>query len=65
VVNGEAARPVIVAAVVLTGEAGRAELLVVGGHGRGELPGMHLGSVATYCIHHAACPVTVVCTARR
>ena len=53
------------AAAVLIQEAEHAELLVVGGHGRGELPGMHLGSVATYCIHHAACPVTVVCQARR
>ena len=34
-----------------------AELLVVGSHGRGELPGMHLGSVAGYCVHHAPCPV--------
>lgn len=53
------------AAVVLPGEAEQAELLVIGGHGRGELPGMHLGSVASYCIHHAPCPVTVVCQARR
>jgi nucleotide-binding universal stress UspA family protein len=53
------------AAVALTAEAEHAELLVVGGHGRGELPGMHLGSVASYCVHHAACPVTVICQARR
>ena len=52
-------------AVALTEEAENAELLVVGGHGRGELPGMHLGSVASYCVHHAPCPVTVVCQARR
>lgn len=52
-------------ALALTGEAGQAELLVVGCHGRGELPGMHLGSVASYCVHHAPCPVTVVCHARR
>lgn len=36
-----------------------AQLLVVGSHGRGELPGMHLGSVAGYCVHHAPCPVLV------
>ncbi len=36
-----------------------AVLLVVGSHGRGELPGMHLGSVAGYCVHHAPCPVLV------
>jgi nucleotide-binding universal stress UspA family protein len=40
--------------------ADRAELLVIGSHGRGELPGMHLGSVASYCVHHAPCPVVVV-----
>ena len=50
-------------ATALTEEARTAELLVVGEHGRGELPGMHLGSVASYCVHHASCPVTVVCHA--
>jgi nucleotide-binding universal stress UspA family protein len=44
----------------LTEAAQGAQLLVVGAHGRGELPGMHLGSVATYCVHHAPCPVVVV-----
>ena len=44
----------------LTEAAEGARLLVVGSHGRGELPGMHLGSVATYCVHHAPCPVLVV-----
>jgi nucleotide-binding universal stress UspA family protein len=43
----------------LTEAAEGAALLVVGSHGRGELPGMHLGSVATYCVHHAPCPVLV------
>jgi nucleotide-binding universal stress UspA family protein len=43
----------------LTMAAEGAELLVVGSHGQGELPGMHLGSVATYCVHHAPCPVLV------
>lgn len=52
-------------AVVLTDEAEHADLLVIGRHGRGELPGMHLGSVASYCVHHAPCPVTVVCHIRR
>jgi nucleotide-binding universal stress UspA family protein len=37
-----------------------AELLVTGSHGRGELPGMHLGSAASYCVHHAPCLVAVV-----
>lgn len=45
---------------VLTHAADGARLLVVGSHGRGELPGMHLGSVASYCVHHAPCPVVVV-----
>lgn len=37
-----------------------AQALVVGAHGQGEFPGMHLGSVANYCVHHAECPVVVV-----
>jgi len=44
----------------LTEAARGASLLVVGSHGRGELPGMHLGSVAGYCVHHAPCPVLVL-----
>lgn len=40
-----------------------AELLVVGSHGVGSLPGLHLGSVATYVTHHAPCPVLVYRTA--
>lgn len=47
----------------LTMAAEGADLLVVGSHGQGELPGMHLGSVATYCVHHAPCPVLVFRTA--
>jgi|AntAceMinimDraft_13_1070369.scaffolds.fasta_scaffold02321_7 nucleotide-binding universal stress UspA family protein len=46
-------------ALVLTEAARNADLLVVGSHGYGALPGMHLGSVATYCVHHAYCPVLV------
>lgn len=41
-------------------EAERAELLVIGSGGHGGLPGVHLGSVASYCVHHAPCPVVVV-----
>lgn len=44
----------------LTNQARGADLLVIGSHGRGELPGMHLGSVASYCVHHAPCPVVVL-----
>lgn len=47
-------------ALALTRAAEGAQLLVVGSHGRGELPGMHLGSVASFCVHHAPCPVVVV-----
>lgn len=47
----------------LTEAAAQADLLVIGSHGRGELPGMHLGSVAGYCVHHAPCPVLVYRTA--
>lgn len=48
------------AALALVHAAAGAQLLVVGSHGSGKLPGMHLGSVATYCMHHAPCPVVVV-----
>jgi nucleotide-binding universal stress UspA family protein len=39
-----------------------ADLLVVGSHGlgHGQLPGVHLGSVSSYCVHHSECPTLVV-----
>jgi nucleotide-binding universal stress UspA family protein len=46
-------------ALALAEAARDADLLVVGSHGYGALSGMHLGSVATYCVHHAPCPVVV------
>lgn len=36
-----------------------AELLVVGSHGYGFMPGLQLGSVASYCVNRAHCPVLV------
>ncbi|PVZ06306.1 universal stress protein [Actinomycetospora cinnamomea] len=47
-------------ALVLGERAENAQMLVLGSHGRGDLPGMHLGSTASYCVHHAPCPVVVV-----
>lgn len=38
-----------------------AEALVIGSHSHGNrYPGMHLGSTASYLVHHATCPVIVV-----
>ena len=36
-----------------------AELLIVGAHGHGALPDVHVGSVANACVNHAPCPVVV------
>ncbi|MGH4008321.1 MAG: universal stress protein [Pseudonocardiaceae bacterium] len=46
-------------ALALCQAAETAQLLVVGSH-KAALPGMHLGSVASYCVHHAPCPVVVI-----
>ncbi|MFI7707446.1 universal stress protein [Nonomuraea sp. NPDC049480] len=40
--------------------SGKADLLVVGSHGRGAMGSMVLGSVSRGALHHANCPVAVV-----
>ena len=45
---------------LLTDMSEGAAALVIGAHGQGEFPGMHLGSVANFCVNHAECPVVVV-----
>ncbi len=47
-------------AVVLTGAARGAELLVVGSRGHGEMAGLLLGSVGLHCAMHGPCSVVIV-----
>lgn len=37
-----------------------AAVLVVGSHGHGAVSGILLGSVSTYAVHHATCPIAVI-----
>lgn len=48
------------AAQVLVDEAVTADLVVVGSRGLGGFRAALLGSVSTFVLHHAACPVVVV-----
>jgi len=47
-------------ALALLRESSNAQLLVVGGRGRGGFAELPLGSVSHQCVLHAACPVAVV-----
>ncbi|MET9634058.1 universal stress protein [Lentzea sp. NPDC006480] len=44
----------------LTKASEDAELLVVGSRGHNTVVEVILGSVSSYCVHHAACPVVVI-----
>ncbi|MGW4213616.1 universal stress protein [Lentzea sp. NPDC004789] len=44
----------------LTDASKDAELLVVGNRGHGTIVEAILGSVSSYCVHHASCPVVVI-----
>jgi universal stress protein A len=48
------------AEIVAAAREWRADLIVIGSHGRGRVARMLIGSVATAVIHHAPCPVLVV-----
>lgn len=46
-------------ALALLNAAQDADLVVIGSHGFVGFPGMHLGSTASFMVHHSPCPVVV------
>ena len=46
-------------ALALLNAAQDADLVVIGSHGFGGFPGMHLGSTASFMVHHSPCPVVI------
>ena len=45
---------------VLVNESDGAIALVVGSRGHGKVSTLLLGSVSSYCLHHAECPVVII-----
>ncbi len=71
-IDGMDPRPAVeVAAILLSApealisESKDASLLVVGSRGRGGFRELLLGSVSQHCLHHSACPLVIVPTARQ
>lgn len=46
--------------IVEVGKNWPADLIVMGSHGRGRIPGLLLGSVTQEVLHHTHCPILVV-----
>jgi nucleotide-binding universal stress UspA family protein len=62
-IEGVEIRPILVEGdpgTILTSASEHAELLVVGSRGAGLIAEVVLGSVSSYCVHHASCPVVVI-----
>lgn len=45
--------------LALLNAAADADLVVIGSHGFGGFPGMHLGSTASFMVHHSPCPIVI------
>ncbi|RDI34341.1 universal stress protein [Lentzea flaviverrucosa] len=62
-IEGVEIRPILVEGdprAALTKASEDAELLVVGSRGHSTVVEVVLGSVSSYCVHHASCPVVVI-----